>query len=259
MRTFLSLFALATLLSCNDASGPSASQTALAKQLAGQYQGLTPCADCEGIEYLLTLNEDYTCLGAMMYRGKAAAPVMLTGKWSFAADNKIKLDIAALEGMNMFEIGENQLILLDQQGQRIGGEQADRYILWKDGFAPKAAKESAGEDPFAEKRAAGIDFIGLGTEPFWSLELDFEKQFRFVPMSGDSLTLPAVAGMDKDGGWQYEVRAGKSVMNVLIKKEACSDGMSDKTYDYSVALRVNGQEYKGCGILLFRREKTRFF
>lgn len=185
----------------------------------------------------------------MMYRGKAAVPVSLTGKWVFVADNKIKLDGAFPEGMNQFEIAENQLVLLDRQGQRINGESAGRYILWKEGFAPRTDKAGA-DDAFAAKRAAGIDFVGLGTEPFWSLELDFEKQFRFVHMSGDSLALPAVAGQEKNGAWHYETKSGASSLDIQIRKEVCSDGMSDREYDYAVTIRANGQEYKGCGILL---------
>ncbi|MCC7507126.1 MAG: copper resistance protein NlpE N-terminal domain-containing protein [Saprospiraceae bacterium] len=246
----LFLSALLALAACTESGQPNTSQTAIAQKVAGQYQGVTPCADCDGIEYLLTLNSDYTYLGAMMYRGKAAAPVSLTGKWSFVADNKIKLDFTPPEGMNQFEIGENHLILLDQQGQRIDGEEADRYLLWKEGFAPQTTGTSAAADPFAERRAAGIDFVGLGTEPFWSLELDFEKNFRFVPMSGDSLELPAVAVQEKGGVWRYESKAGTARLDVEIKKETCSDGMSDNVYEYAVTLRVNGEEYKGCGILL---------
>lgn len=250
MKTKLFLFlALAALASCTRTDKNSALQAETAKKMAGQYQGVTPCADCEGIEYLLTLKADFSYLGAMVYRGKNAPPVPLSGKWSFSADNRIKLEAAPPESMNQFEIGENQLIMLDQQGQRITGELADKYILWKEGFSPSPAPEGD-DDPFAAKRAAGIDFIGTGTEPFWGLELDFDKAFRFVPVSGDSLNTPPVFGLEKNGTLIYDAKTEAGQLIVQIKKEPCSDGMSDREYQYSVVAIVNGEEYKGCGTLL---------
>lgn len=246
MKTNRLLFiAVAVLVACNPGGTPNASQTETAQKIAGQYRGMTPCADCEGIEYLLNINADFSYVGALVYRGKNAQPVPLTGKWSFTADNRIKFDMTPPEGMNQFEIGENQLIMLDRQGQRITGEQSDRYILWKEGFAPKPQLEGS-DDPFAEKRMSGVDFVGTGTEPFWGLEIDFDKQFRFISMNGDTLHTPPVFALEKNGVLTYD--AGKLI--VKIKKEPCSDGMSDREYEYSVALTVNGEEYKGCGILL---------
>jgi uncharacterized membrane protein len=34
----------------------------------------------------------------------------------------------------------------------------------------------------------------------------------------------------------------------LIKKEKCSDGMSDRSYNFSAEIAINGETLKGCAI-----------
>lgn len=249
MKTNLLLLLVATMLtSCVQTNQHKAEQAA-AQKIAGQYQGLTPCADCEGIEYLITLQPDFTYLGAKVYRGKNDQPYPLSGRWKFTADNRIELrDAPSPDYVYRFEIGENQIILLDRDGRRVTGELADRYILWKDGFAP--TQPEGGDDPFAAKRAGGVDFLGLGTEPFWAIELDFDQNIRFTTADGDSLVAPSVPGQMQDGALHYETNTGAGELKIVLRRETCSDGMSDRDYAYSVSVAVKGQEYKGCGVLL---------
>lgn len=249
-RMLFFLLAATAFAACVRTDKPSASQRASAQKIAGQYAGITPCADCEGIEYLLNIQADFTYLGAIIYRGKSDRPFPRSGKWAFTADNKIKLEVASPNESLLFEIAENQLIMLDAQGQRITGEGADRYILWKDGFAPPPQPGGDSDDPFAAKRAAGVEFIGLGTEPFWALEIDFDKNMLFTSADGDSVAAPAVPGRIQDGTLHYETNAGALELKIALRRETCSDGMSDREYDYSVVANIKGREYKGCGVLL---------
>lgn len=248
ISTLCLLLAVLSLAACKTGKSDDARRVA-AQKIAGQYQGLTPCADCDGIEYLIVLQTDFTYLGAKVYRGKNEQPFALSGRWKFTADNRIELrDAPSPDYVYQFEIGENQIILLDRDGQRVTGELADRYILWKAGFEP--AQPEGGDDPFAPKRAVGVDFIGLGTEPFWAIELDFDKNIRFTTADGDSLIAPAAAGQMRDGALHYETKTGAGELKIALRRETCSDGMSDRDYEYSVVVMVKGLEYKGCGVLL---------
>lgn len=116
----------------------------------------------------------------------------------------------------------------------------------------KPANEPNDKSAFSEKRAAGVDFYAVGTEPFWSFELDYDEAMRFILADGETLRAPVGMGQMKDGALTYEAPAGSKNgrLRVVIKKEKCSDGMSDRNYDYSVQVTAKDQTYKGCGVVL---------
>ena len=45
------------------------------------------------------------------------------------------------------------------------------------------------------KASEGIDFYALGNEPFWSLDMDFENEFKFKNLDGLIIIVPAVKGI----------------------------------------------------------------
>lgn len=98
--------------------------------IKGTYQGVLPCADCEGIQFELTLNADKTYELKQTYLGKKETLAdTFKGNYSLQ-DNIIKLD--GLKDMsNLFEMEINQLRYLDAEGNEVTGELADKYILKK--------------------------------------------------------------------------------------------------------------------------------
>jgi uncharacterized lipoprotein NlpE involved in copper resistance len=98
----------------------------------GIYEGTIPCADCEGINVQITLNEDGTYQATYLYRGKIKenTPLKVSGKfeWNESGSN-IKLDSKDIPPY--YKVGENRLIQLDMAGKAITGELADMYILTK--------------------------------------------------------------------------------------------------------------------------------
>jgi hypothetical protein len=97
----------------------------------GVYVGVLPCADCEGIHTEVRLYDDDTYLVISRYMGKDDLSTHENeGVFSWnEAGNTITLE--GLEPPNQFFVGENHLIRLDRQGQRITGDLADDYILEK--------------------------------------------------------------------------------------------------------------------------------
>jgi len=101
----------------------------------------------------------------------------------------------------------------------------------------------------------GYDFTATGTEPFWSVKINENKEIYFNSLK-DELTfttgIPEYSETDKDN-FSYSGKSDKYKINVFIKKSECSDGMSDNVYPYSVSVtfsEINSNsfsELKGCG------------
>lgn len=95
---------------------------------ASTYEGVLPCADCEGIKTTLTLKEDLTYLLREEYLKK---DVVNEEQGSFNW-NKEGTSITVNRqdgGFLIFFVGENQLRSLDQAGKEITGPLASSYIL----------------------------------------------------------------------------------------------------------------------------------
>ena len=98
----------------------------------GTYKGVTPCADCEGIETEITLNTDLTFVIKTKYLGKGDGKIF-EEKGVFSWDKTggiIYLDCLK-NRPNQYKVGENQLIQLDMEGHVISGSLAEKYILKK--------------------------------------------------------------------------------------------------------------------------------
>lgn len=97
----------------------------------GRYHGVTPCADCEGIDTTLTITDEGTFSRSLVYLGKAAAPVIDEGAFEWD-DSGRNITLAAADGSTQrYQVGENVLFHLDQAGLRIQGELAAMYQLTK--------------------------------------------------------------------------------------------------------------------------------
>lgn len=96
----------------------------------GTYKGITPCADCEGIETEITLNKDSTFVMHTKYLGKAKQKVFEqkgTFSWDESGSIIVLQDLKIKP--NEYMVGENTLMQLDLEGNRITGELADKYVL----------------------------------------------------------------------------------------------------------------------------------
>ncbi|MBP1648639.1 MAG: hypothetical protein H6Q30_2084 [Bacteroidetes bacterium] len=100
---------------------------------AGVYTGTLPCGDCEGIRTALRLNADRSYVLRTSYIGKSDAVYESRGTFEWNEQgNRITLkDIAADKAPSMYLVGENKLIQLDLEGNRITGDLATRYEMQK--------------------------------------------------------------------------------------------------------------------------------
>lgn len=100
----------------------------------GEYKGVFPCADCEGIKTELELNSDKTYELTEKYLGKGnQKETKIKGKFEFDKIDSsiINLDQAADD--QRFFVGENTLSALARDtGKPIDGPNAEHYVLKKD-------------------------------------------------------------------------------------------------------------------------------
>jgi copper homeostasis protein (lipoprotein) len=98
----------------------------------GTYKGVVPCADCEGIETVITLNLDKTYALGTKYLGKKdVKSYVKTGNFEWSADGGSVTLKGISNGPSQYKVGENKLFQLDMQGKMIEGALASKYILTK--------------------------------------------------------------------------------------------------------------------------------
>lgn len=96
----------------------------------GIYTGLMPCADCKGVKATLALNKNNSYILITQYVGKSEREFVEKGKFTWGNEsNTIVLTPRNSSTTQQYFVGENMLIQLDKNGNRISGKLSDRYIL----------------------------------------------------------------------------------------------------------------------------------
>ena len=100
----------------------------------GTYMGILPCADCEGIETWLTLNNDLSFKLVRNYlKNEDILSDTIFGNFEWQKNN-VKLQENKPNGETLFfSIEENQVRQLTNNAQKVEGELANHYILQKTG------------------------------------------------------------------------------------------------------------------------------
>lgn len=99
--------------------------------LSGLYLGFFPCDDCHGIKTTLALNKSGTYVFITQYVGKSDREFVEKGRFTMG-DNGDTIVLTPKKGSTtaqQYLIDDNMLIKLDEDGNRITKDGADRYIL----------------------------------------------------------------------------------------------------------------------------------
>lgn len=90
------------------------------------YKGVTPAADCPGIETTLTLNTDNTFTLRLVYIDR---DTQFDETGNFVLDGNI-LTLTSRDGTkSYYKVEEGQVRMLNADKQEVTGELADMYIL----------------------------------------------------------------------------------------------------------------------------------
>jgi len=98
---------------------------------AGQYSGILPCTDCEGIQTSLKINENGTYVLSTSQPGIAQDSYRSEGSFVWNQSGSVIELSNEPKYLRFFLVGENVLILLDNQGKRHKGSASEKYRLLK--------------------------------------------------------------------------------------------------------------------------------
>lgn len=73
-----------------------------------------------------------------------------------------------------------------------------------------------------------------GTEPFWSADIMPSGNLAFSTMGGMSISEPIESTTRSANTGEYAYAFSTSSFTVVLRREACSDGMSDRDYGWSL-------------------------
>ena len=102
-----------------------------------------------------------------------------------------------------------------------------------------------GRQPYAGI-AEGERLSFTGTEPFWGGELTGGTLIYTTPedQEGQAIEVSRFAGR---GGVSFSGTLGGAPLVLAASEAACSDGMSDRSYPFTITLQVRGETRTGCG------------
>lgn len=95
------------------------------------------------------------------------------------------------------------------------------------------------------------EFIALGTEPFWSVDIvPAEQRIVLKDVAREKTTeFPYNPANIGGGVYRFEsMNDKKEKIVIVIREENCNDGMSDREYNYSAEVEIQGRSLKGCAI-----------
>jgi uncharacterized membrane protein/uncharacterized lipoprotein NlpE involved in copper resistance len=217
------------------------SLSAADKALVGFYQGLLPCKDCQGIQHTLLLQDSGLFRLEETTLGKDIFPRKYKGRW-------------LREGDSLRLIANNTSLVtyyaLDKDTFRIGHRQGDPIVdSIRKNYWVARRPNAADNEGWKQKRNSGIDFYAIGTEPFWSLEIDKEKaiSLRFADLP-QPISMPHLQPVINKDSTVYNLEAAGSPVQVIVYNSFCNDGMSDNLYDRRVHVIYKGETFKGCGL-----------
>lgn len=204
----------------------------------GVYTGVTPCADCEGIYTRLEFLDSVTYIKASKYLGKSSRAFLDMGQWSIQNDSVVAL--IAHGNSQRYLLEGNGLVMLNSEGKRIKGALANYYQL--------AKGEPEGNRNWIIKSAEGIDFAAQGNEPYWNLEIDFDKGIRFSTLDGDSMVTTLPTAVNEGSSLLYTIDDNGVLLNLKLSPVGCINSMSGAYSDYAVEVTFKDNAMmSGCG------------
>lgn len=136
----------------------------------GSYKGITPCADCEGIETTLYLTDESKYVLQTNYLGKKEAVVNEqrgTYSWNEAGNTVI---LAGIEnGPSQYFVGENNVTQLDRDGNKIAGDLAEKYILQKQSVSEDAPPPPAPSQTISNQYKSSKEVVYTIKDTKWKL------------------------------------------------------------------------------------------
>jgi uncharacterized membrane protein len=211
--------------------------------LAGFYQGMMPCKNCEGIQRTIFFTNDDHFKMEELELGKNTPAKRVEGTWE-KEKGRYMLYLND-KVFSQYRLTKDSLINLENNGTRISDSLSRQYVLFKKNTAP--------DNPaWKQKKTEGVDIIGIGSDPFWSVEIDNEKFIMFkLAAAGKPIIVPVEKpSITKDSIVYAITTEGGSPLKISIAPGFCNDGIGDHLYEYRMNVWYKNQFYKGCAVKL---------
>lgn len=198
----------------------------------GIYQAMLPCADCKSLLHTIAFYPNNTFRLEEENWGKIPATVKTSGNWTMTG-NTISLYKDQL-AVSQYRLKNDSIFF--KQGS-------------KEYFLNKLAAASENE-AWRNKKGEGIEFFGVGNEPFWNIEIDEQDKIAFQLADwGRAIAFPPATPVSAGDSVLYKTSNDSGLLHVIVYNQFCNDGMSDFIYNNKVKVIYKAKEYTGCGML----------
>ena len=120
----------------------------------------------------------------------------------------------------------------------------------KKSFSMKPLQDAMQNSVWKNKVKQGVSFIGIGTEPFWNIELDNKDSLSFLVSEWKQpLRMKIDSSFNDTDSAGFIATSDSTQIRVTIFPHFCGDGMSDFVYRNKIKVQYNQQMYNGCGVL----------
>ena len=211
--------------------------------VSGFYLGMLPCKNCEGTQRSIMFSDDGSFKMEDLSWGKGTQAKKTEGKWE-KQKGKFLLYVND-KVVSRYKLVKDSLINTENNGTHIADSLSTQYVLFKKNTAPL-------NPSWKKRKSEGIDIIGNGSDPTWSVEIDNAKLILFkLATSPKAVIVPIeIPAITKDSTVYAAVTDGGTELKISISSKFCSDGVSDHLYEYKMTVWYKGQMYKGCAVIL---------
>lgn len=209
---------------------------------SGFYQGVLPCRNCEGIQRTILFSGNEFKMEEVSL-GKGTIAKQTEGTW-IKLSGKLMLSVNNITTAEYILV-KDSLINIENNGLRIPDSLFKNNVLFK-------KKSPTGNLSWEKRKSEGIDIVGSGSDPFWSIEIDNEKLILFkLTATGKPIIVPIEKPIvNRDSTFYSIVTEAGAALKISISSSFCHDGISDHLYEYKMTVWYKGIMYKGCAVLL---------
>jgi uncharacterized membrane protein len=209
----------------------------------GFYQWMLPCKNCEGIQRTILFGDNGHYKMEELNWGKGTPAKAVEGTWE-----KEKGRFKLYENEKLiaeYRLYKDSLINTESYGNPIPDSLSHQYVLFHKNTTPENAS-------WKKRRSEGVEILGTGGDPYWSVEIDKDK---FILFKAPAIQRPVIVPIEKPlptkDSVVYAINTdGGQLLKVSIAPGFCTDGLSDHIYEYRMTVAYKGQLYKGCAVLL---------
>lgn len=205
--------------------------------VAGIYQGIFPCNDCEGMEQILFLKPDSSYKQAYVNVDSNTVFSKSKGEWKIKG-NRI---ILAKNNEHPISLSQRNDSLFVMDIDRIPLKNPERYGLGKQVY-------SGDRSYWKNEKKKGISFAGRGSDPAWILNIK-NNIIYFKLQDNKNVVISEKEKFEStEDNTTYHLTTNNSHWTVTIIDHFCTYGLSEDIYEYQVVINYNGKKYVGCGI-----------